>query len=168
MAAVFSDCIANIQHRLDVEHATAQVIAPLPSIVSDVSTLQQIFGNILDNAVKYFDTSRPGRIVIRGRRIGNVAIFEVEDNGRGIAPTDHERIFELFRRSGVQDRPGEGIGLAHVRTLVRRLGGDITVESDGKSGTTFRLTMTADLRMHLKGQDNDQGRKTGFDRHDRG
>jgi signal transduction histidine kinase len=152
MTAVLTDCIANIQHRLDVEEATAEIAKPLPTVVSDLSSLQQIFGNILDNAVKYFDARRPGRITIRGKRTGTFVTFEVEDNGRGIAPTDHERIFELFRRSGVQDRPGEGIGLAHVRTLVRRLGGDITVESDGHSGTLFRITIISDLREHLRSQ----------------
>ena len=48
-------------------------------------------------------------------------IFEIGDNGRGIDPKDHQRIFDLFRRAGTQDRPGQGIGLAHVRALVRRL-----------------------------------------------
>jgi signal transduction histidine kinase len=152
MAVVVADCIANIQHRLDVENATAEIELPLPSLISDVAMLQQIFGNILDNAVKYFDASRPGRIVVRGKQVGAMTMYEIEDNGRGIAPTDHERIFELFRRSGVQDRPGEGIGLAHVRTLVRRLGGDITVHSDGRSGTIFRLTLVSDLCLHLRSQ----------------
>ncbi len=53
-------------------------------------------------------------------------IYQVRDNGRGIAKADHQRIFELFRRAGDQDRPGEGIGLAHVRALVRRIGGTLT------------------------------------------
>ncbi len=52
-------------------------------------------------------------------------------------------IFELFRRAGTQDRPGEGIGLAHVRALVRRLGGDITVQSELGRGTTFRIRFAA-------------------------
>ncbi|MEG2498974.1 ATP-binding protein, partial [Brevundimonas sp.] len=68
---------------------------------------------------------------------GNMVEFEITDNGRGIAPKDHERIFELFRRSGRQDRPGEGLGLAFVRSSVRRLGGQITVRSDLGKGTTF-------------------------------
>ena len=52
---------------------------------------------------------------------------------------DHERIFELFRRSGRQDQPGEGLGLAFVRNSVRRLGGDITVDSELGKGSTFTL-----------------------------
>jgi signal transduction histidine kinase len=70
-----------------------------------------------------------------------VASYTVSDNGRGIAERDMERIFELFRRSGVQDRPGEGIGLAHVRALVRRLGGDISCSSTPDVGTIFTLTL---------------------------
>ena len=62
-------------------------------------------------------------------------IIEVEDNGRGIEQRDQERIFELFRRAGPQDRPGEGMGLAHVRALVRRLGGVINLKSTPGKGS---------------------------------
>ena len=71
--------------------------------------------------------------------------IEVADNGRGIADTDLERIFEPFRRSGAQDQPGDGIGLAYVRTLVRNLGGDVTVASELGKGTTFQILLPADL-----------------------
>ena len=65
----------------------------------------------------------------------------VKDNGRGIESRDFERIFDLFRRAGAQDRPGEGIGLAHVRALVRRLGGSISVNSAVGVGSTFVVTL---------------------------
>ncbi len=71
--------------------------------------------------------------------------LEVGDNGRGIAPADHARVFDLFRRSGNQDQPGEGIGLAHVRALAYRLGGVIDVRSDLGKGATFRLSLPATL-----------------------
>ena len=69
-------------------------------------------------------------------------VFEVRDNGRGIDPRDHDRIFDLFRRSGVQDQPGEGIGLAHVRALAYRLGGtiDVAVAKLGE-GAEFRVNL---------------------------
>jgi signal transduction histidine kinase len=70
---------------------------------------------------------------------------DVKDNGRGIAPQDLERVFELFRRAGEQDQRGEGIGLAHVRSLIRNLGGDVTVESELGQGSTFVLTLPSDL-----------------------
>ena len=58
-----------------------------------------------------------------------------------MAAKDHERIFELFRRAGDQTVPGEGIGLAHVRALVRRLGGTITCQSTLGEGTVFRVRL---------------------------
>ena len=64
-------------------------------------------------------------------------MFAVQDNGRGIAEDDIPRAFEPFRRVGRQDVPGEGMGLAYVRTLVRRHGGDITCQSTLGVGTTF-------------------------------
>jgi signal transduction histidine kinase len=117
------------------------VVGRLPPLTSDRLAIEQIFGNLLDNAVKYLAPDRPGRVEVRGREAGPRLVYEVGDNGRGIDPRDHERIFELFRRSGAQDRPGEGIGLAHVRTLVRRLDGTITCESAVGRGTTFRVTL---------------------------
>ena len=78
-----------------------------------------------------------------GRREGTRAIFEVADNGRGIAPEDHERVFELFRRSGAQDQQGEGIGLAHVRALAYRLGGTISLRSALNEGATFIVDLPA-------------------------
>ena len=71
--------------------------------------------------------------------------YEVRDNGRGIAGRDRERIFELFRRAGVQDTAGEGIGLAHVRALLRRMGGSIDCESEVDVGTNFKVLMPASL-----------------------
>jgi signal transduction histidine kinase len=74
------------------------------------------------------------------------AVVAVTDNGRGIDPRDHARVFDLFRRSGAQDQPGEGIGLAHVRALVYRLGGIIDVSSQLGEGATFRLSLPTTFR----------------------
>lgn len=119
-------------------------------IVSDKLSVEQILGNLLDNAVKYRQPDRPLRVEIRSRNLpANRVAIEVEDNGRGIASTDHERVFELFRRSGSQTQAGEGIGLAHVRTMVRSLGGDITLKSVLGEGTTFIINLPRDLRSYL-------------------
>jgi signal transduction histidine kinase len=122
--------------------AQAQIrVAPLPDIVSDRLALEQIFSNLIDNALKYLKPGVPGDISVRGRTKLGFAIFEITDNGRGIDPRDHQRIFDLFRRAGAQDRPGQGIGLAHVRALVRRLGGTMSVSSELHSGSTFTITL---------------------------
>jgi signal transduction histidine kinase len=122
--------------------AEAQIrIEPLPDITSDRLALEQIFSNLIDNALKYLKPGVPGDISVRGRTKLGFAIFEIADNGRGIDPKDHQRIFDLFRRAGTQDRPGQGIGLAHVRALVRRLGGTMSVSSELNNGSTFTITL---------------------------
>jgi signal transduction histidine kinase len=109
--------------------------------VTDRLSVEQIFGNILDNAVKYLDPERPGRVTVRARESALGVEYEVEDNGRGIAAADQDRIFDLFRRAGAQDRPGEGIGLSHVRALVRLLGGTISLSSEPGVGTSIRVRL---------------------------
>jgi signal transduction histidine kinase len=116
-------------------------IGPLPEITSDRLALEQIFSNLIDNALKYLKPGVPGEISVRGRTKLGFAIFEIADNGRGIDSRDHQRIFDLFRRAGTQDKPGQGIGLAHVRALVRRLGGTMSVSSELNSGSTFTITL---------------------------
>jgi len=132
--------VSTVAHQ--AAEADAQIrIEPLPDIVSDRLALEQIFSNLIDNALKYLKPGVPGDITVRGRTKLGFAIFEISDNGRGIDPKDHQRIFELFRRAGSQDRPGQGIGLAHVRALVRRLGGTMSVASELHNGSTFTITL---------------------------
>jgi signal transduction histidine kinase len=142
MVAVLQGIADNHRHRLDEKEIDFSIPANLPGIVSDRLAIEQILGNIVENAIKYMPPGRSrGRIEIRGRAEGPRAIFEVADNGRGVDPKDHERIFDLFRRSGPQDQPGEGIGLAHTRALAYRLGGTINVESELGRGATFRVNL---------------------------
>jgi signal transduction histidine kinase len=132
--------VATVAHQ--AAEAEAQIrIEPLPDIVSDRLAMEQIFSNLIDNALKYLKPGVPGDIAIRARTKLGFAIFEIADNGRGIDPKDHQRIFDLFRRAGIQDKPGQGIGLAHVRALVRRLGGTMSVSSELNSGSTFTITL---------------------------
>jgi signal transduction histidine kinase len=132
--------VATVAHQ--AAEAEAQIrIEPLPDIVSDRLAMEQIFSNLIDNALKYLKPGVPGDIAIRGRTKLGFAIFEITDNGRGIDPKDHQRIFDLFRRAGTQDKAGQGIGLAHVRALVRRLGGTMSVSSELNSGSTFTITL---------------------------
>ena len=132
--------VTTVAHQAAEAQAEIRIEA-LPNIVSDRLALEQIFSNLIDNALKYLKIGVPGQIVVRGRTKLGFAIFEVSDNGRGIDPKDHQRIFDLFRRAGTQDRPGQGIGLAHVRALVRRLGGTMSVASELHQGSTFTITL---------------------------
>ena len=141
MGALVQGIADTHRHRLDECEIDFSIVGRLPTITSDRLAVEQILGNIVDNAIKYMPPGRRGRIEIRGHSDGQRAIFEVADNGRGVDPKDHDRIFDLFRRSGAQDRPGEGIGLAHTRALAYRLGGTIVVESELGRGATFRISL---------------------------
>ncbi|MDP4021754.1 MHYT domain-containing protein [Methylobacterium sp. NEAU 140] len=130
------------RHQTEARRAVVTIAPDLPTIVADRLAVEQVFGNLLDNAVKYLDPDRPGQVTVTARPAGTGRVrFEVADNGRGIAPRDHARVFELFRRAGTQDQPGEGIGLAHVKALVRALGGRIELASEPGAGATFGVTL---------------------------
>lgn len=141
----------SVQHQVDQADGVIDFDIRAPVIVSDRIALEQVFGNLLDNAVKYRSRERPLRLRIRAvPAFANRVSIEFQDNGRGIARQDHDRVFDLFRRSGSQDQTGEGIGLAHVRSVVRNLGGDITVESELGQGTTFRINLPLDLQAAIR------------------
>ena len=133
---------AAISHQLTEAGGAFKADLKVSSIVSDKLSVEQVLGNLLDNAVKYRAQDRPLSITVSTRALpGDKVCLRVQDNGRGIAEQDKERVFELFRRAGVLDQPGEGIGLAYVRAIVRKLGGDVTVSSDLGRGTSFDVLL---------------------------
>ena len=132
--------LKTLAHQIDM-HKADVTIGPLPDIIMDKTAAEQIFGNLLDNALKYLDPSRPGKIAVTAEQNAGETTFTIRDNGRGIAKEDTQRVFELFRRVGRQDVPGEGMGLTYVKTLVRRLGGRIWCESEPGVWSAFSFTI---------------------------
>jgi signal transduction histidine kinase len=145
LGKLFATVSASVKHLADDLGAEIVIAPDLPTLVSDRLALEQIFSNLIENALKYLKVGRPGRIEVRAHRRGERIVVEIADNGRGVDPKDHARIFDLFRRSGAQDQPGEGIGLAHVRALGHRLGASVTVDSALDAGATFRVSLPATL-----------------------
>ena len=138
MTDLVTQVSASIRHQID-EADGEIIIEKLPPLETDQLAIEQIFSNVIENAVKYIDPSRPPRIEITGYAEGLQVHYTISDNGRGIETKDLERVFELFRRAGRQTVPGEGLGLAFVRAAVRRLGGGIAIESEPGVGTTLKL-----------------------------
>lgn len=138
--ALFDDLGASLVSQFEAAGASLQV-GPLPRVRSDRLALEQIFANLLDNAVKYLRPGVPGVVIVTGEVRRRQVVICVRDNGRGIAANDRHRIFELFRRAGPQDQPGDGIGLSHVQALLRRLGGRIEVDSVLNEGSRFVITL---------------------------
>jgi signal transduction histidine kinase len=138
---VVRECIAALEHQIE-QSQTAIDLGEMPQIIADRTAIEQIFGNLLDNAVKYLEPDRPGRIRISGRMDHNQAAFSVQDNGRGIAAEDMHKVFEIFRRAGdVENIPGDGMGMPYVRAIIKRHGGNIWCESTPGQGTTFHFTI---------------------------
>jgi signal transduction histidine kinase len=114
---------------------------PLPSAWGDSIAIEQIFANLIGNAVNYLDAKRPGKIEIGSYRDNENAdtrtVFYVKDNGLGIPASYHGKVFQALKRLHPDVAQGEGIGLALVKRMVERHGGSIWFESTPNVGTTF-------------------------------
>ena len=130
-------------YQYQIENKKVRVtVKELPVVVADESALDQIFGNIITNAINYLDPERPGEIEISGEPWEDAVLFRVKDNGRGIAEEDKRKVFEFFRRGKHANTvPGEGMGLPYVKALLERHRGEIWFESKEGIGTTFYFTL---------------------------
>ncbi len=127
-----------------IKEAQAAVeVEDLPACCGDWIQVNQLFTNLIDNAVKYRHPERPARIRLRGQRDRETAVYEVVDNGLGIAPEHQSRVFEVFHRLDPDRGPGEGLGLTVARRIVERHRGSIELTSAPGRGTTFTVRLPA-------------------------
>ena len=107
-----------------------------------------MFSNLIGNAVKYHD--RPdGRVQVSVRDTGAFYEFPVADDGPGIAPQYHEKVFTMFQTLAPRDKvESTGIGLTLVKKIVEDQGGGIVLDSDVGHGATFRLTWPKEPKEH--------------------
>lgn len=140
---VLADARDALQLRIEETDAEIQT-EPLPTVMADPGQLRAVFRNLLSNALTY-SGDPPPRIHIRAEPQDGMWRFAVEDEGPGIDPAYHDKIFEAFERlSGDtdSDEPGAGgIGLALCRRIIERHGGEIWVESEPGRGSTFYFTV---------------------------
>jgi light-regulated signal transduction histidine kinase (bacteriophytochrome) len=117
---------------------------PLPTVKADPTQLVQLFQNLIGNALKFRKKEEPPRVHVSARREGEEWVVSVRDNGIGIKPEYHEKIFVIFQRLHTrQKHPGTGIGLALCKRIVERHGGRVWVESEEGKGATFSFTIPA-------------------------
>ena len=127
------------------------VVHDLPSVWGDPTALEQVFANLVGNAINYLDASRDGRVEIGTTPappgVQSLRIFYVKDNGLGVPAIAIPRLFSAFQRLHGNVATGEGIGLALVRRVVERHGGRVWAESTEGVGTTFYFSLPeAELR----------------------
>lgn len=141
-AELVAQLVQSLSNQIETAGTTID-LGPLPTIEGDRLALDQIFGNIITNAIKYLDPNRPGRISVTAEEKPDAIVFHIADNGRGIAADDHDKVFAPFRRIGRPTVEGEGMGLAYVQALIRRCGGQIWFTSEPDVGTTFSFALPA-------------------------
>jgi PAS domain S-box-containing protein len=145
--AVLEQALANLQVAIE-ESGAVVTYDPLPTVMADGTQLVQLFQNLIGNAVK-FRGEQPPRIHISAHRQSAIEnrksdewTFSVRDNGIGIDPEYHDRIFMIFQRlHSREEYEGTGIGLAVCRKIVERHDGRIWVESQPGKGSTFYFTI---------------------------
>lgn len=142
-APVVREVLRGMHYQIQEAKASVQV-GQLPPCCADASLLAQLFGNLLDNAIKFLSPARPGEIRILGHTEAEKAVYKVADNGVGIPAGEQPHVFEIFRRGDPDAGPaGEGLGLTIVRRIVDRHGGRVWVESVEGEGTAFFLELPA-------------------------
>ena len=131
--------------KFQIEEARAVVrVGPLPVCLGDSVQTNQVFSNLLDNALKYRDPVRPLLVTVSGRIEKGRAIYTVADNGIGIAPTHQNKVFEIFHRLDPEATNGEGLGLTIAQRILERQHSSIWVESEAGRGATFYVSLPAE------------------------
>jgi len=125
------------------KEVTIEVAPDMPMVRAERIPLQQVFMNLLGNAVKYGCAARPDvKIAVTWRELGDAVEFAVSDNGPGVPAEYHERIWGIFQTLEPRDKvEGTGIGLTLVRKIVESRGGHVSLESKLGQGATFRFTV---------------------------
>lgn len=137
MEELVREALELVRGQIDARHVEVEVVPNLPTLYGDPPRLLEVVQNLVDNAVKYMGDQRQPRIEIGSRLSSEGPICYVRDNGVGIEPAYHEKIFGLFEQLD-STAEGSGVGLALVKRIVEVHGGRIWVESDGPGqGATF-------------------------------
>jgi PAS domain S-box-containing protein len=148
--AALKEAIGNVEMSIRDEQAKI-TNDPLPAVAADSVHLTQLFQNLLSNALKYGRLGVPPEVHVSAKREGADCVFSVRDNGIGIAPQYHARIFEPFRRLHGSEIAGAGVGLATCKRIVERHGGRIWVESEPGNGAIFFFSLPASRELQKQG-----------------
>ncbi|MCK5255160.1 MAG: PAS domain S-box protein, partial [Deltaproteobacteria bacterium] len=140
MNTLVLDITKSFEYQVKEKGVTLE-INKLPPCIGDETQINQVFSNLIDNALKYLDPSQSGAIKVSGRKENGHAVYYIKDNGIGIAPEYQERIYEIFHRLNPAATQGEGLGLTIVCRILDRHAGKIWVESELGKGSKFIVSL---------------------------
>ncbi len=152
LPGLVNEVVGAMQHQIRERDVTMEV-GPLPEILGERLRVSQVFGNLIDNAVKYMPEREPRMISVSCDEGDKEFVFSVCDTGLGIDVAGREKIFRLFQRlTAPNAAAGEGIGLAAVKKIIERHGGRIWVE-DGPNGVGANFRFTWPRRPRIAGDE---------------
>jgi PAS domain S-box-containing protein len=140
MNKIVSDVLNALQYKVEKSGIKIEM-SELPSCIGDKNQINQLFSNLIDNAIKYLDFSRSGVINVSGKTEGDYSVYCVEDNGIGISPEHNEKIFEIFYQLKPKISAGEGLGLTIVKKIIDMHSGHIWLESELGKGSKFFVSI---------------------------
>jgi len=140
MNAMLASITEAVQFQINQSSAKVQ-IDDLPGCLGDSTQINQVFSNLIDNALKYRNPTRPLSISISGHIDGDRAVYAVKDTGIGIASGHQPKIFEIFHRLDPRATSGEGLGLTIAQRILERQNGKLWVESQAGIGSTFYVSL---------------------------
>ncbi len=141
LTPLLDELVASMQHQIRERDVTVTV-SPLPEVVGERLRLSQIFGNLIDNAIKYMPERIPRQVTVSCDEGADGYVFSVTDSGGGISAENRQHVFRPFKRLGAAGSAvGDGLGLAAVKRIVERNGGRIWIEDAPQGpGVSFRFT----------------------------
>jgi signal transduction histidine kinase len=141
MNALIEGILRSMKYQIQKSGASIHV-ETLPPCMGDPGQVNQVFSNLIDNAIKYLDPNRPGTITISGEASNKLNLYHVSDNGIGIRPEYFDKIFEIYHRLNPGDKnKGQGLGLTIILRIMERLGGQVSVQSEFGQGSKFTVKL---------------------------
>ena len=140
MNKMIANIISNFEFKLQKEGVKTE-ISKLPLCFGDEVQINQVFSNLIDNALKYFGPGNHKEIIISGKSEDNRSVYCIEDSGIGISPSHQDKIFEIFHQLDPINIKGEGLGLTIAQRIVEMHHGKIWVQSENNKGSRFYLEL---------------------------
>jgi light-regulated signal transduction histidine kinase (bacteriophytochrome) len=141
MNKLMSEVLAAMEHQIKENNVTVKV-ETLCDCIGDPNMLNNVFSNLIGNALKYRDVTGESEIKVSCSLKDSMRIYCVQDNGIGIDPAHQEKVFEIFHRlNPKEDVEGEGLGLTIITRIMNRLNGKIWLKSEAGKGSNFFIAL---------------------------